>query len=76
MSERVEHSGWLGVVSYDDGEWLIVWRPRDPQWRQSATDADVETISSPFYAQAFDRWAESVDIFADIFKDGSCGNAS
>lgn len=76
LSERVEHAGWLGVVSYDDGEWVIVWRPKDPKWRSSAGRADVETISSPIYSQAVEEWEVSVDTYADIFRDGSCGNAS
>ena len=68
LSERVEHAGWLGVVSFDDGDWVIVWRPRDPQWRLSADAADVETVASPIYAQAMDRWAEAVDTFADLYR--------
>lgn len=67
MSERIEHNGWTAVISFDDGNWVVVWRPKDPRWRQSADAADVETIASPIYSQAVERWEQSVDVWADIY---------
>ena len=61
-------SGIVPTGECDDGDWVIVWRPRDPQWRLSADAADVETVASPIYAQAMDRWAEAVDTFADLYR--------
>ena len=76
MSERVEHAGYVGVLSNIDGEYLITWRPRDPMWRLPAADTDVECVTGGVYSQVREDWEVAVDTWADFYRDGSCGNAS
>ena len=66
MSERIEHAGWLGVVTYLDGEYVIVWRPKDPKWREP--DADVESVAGIVYSQTVEAWEVAVDHYAAMYR--------